>query len=114
MKINVLTPVDVSFIADKAKVMVESFKAKLIAEIKSIMPLGYSLCGDGTWIVVCSTEGVRPEHPILSANVIAYKNNGRISYESKATPNEIYRVSGMLQILAGDDLTILGNFSILN
>lgn len=114
MKINVLTPVDVTFIADKAKDMVESFKAKLIAEIKSIMPLGYSLCGDGTWIVVCSTEGVRPEHPILSTNVIAYKHNGRISYESKATPNDIYRVSGMLQILAGVDLTILGNFSILN
>ena len=42
MKINILTPVDVSFIADKAKVMVDSFRAKLIAEIKSIMPL-YSL-----------------------------------------------------------------------
>lgn len=118
-EVTPLVPVDMSFVADKVNTLTNTARNKVMDQIKSSVPSGFTVAShrDSVWIGY--SEGFDTEHPIISKAKVArvYVEgvwNGEIHIESRATPKDIYRISGLLQVLKGIDSTILGHFSIIN
>ena len=114
-----LVPVDMSFVADKVNLLTSRAREGVLSQMKSSIPVGYSVVSKSNMVHILRTDGSDLVYPSFSKSRVAHiyvsgQWKGDMHIDSGATPKDIYNICGILQILKGFDSEILGEFKIVN
>lgn len=120
---EILTPIDLTVKAEQIKKIGEEIKATLEKSICGLLPKGYVLEVDRDMTVVYKKPDCDKSayYGICNA-VLTIRHNGTCSIfknqksdiqisGDRATPKDIYRLSGIMQLLIIDDLQLIPNGS---
>lgn len=80
---EVLNPVDLSFMADKMKDEADNYVEQVKGKLKSVLPIGYSISKKDKWILIARTEDIKDKESSFWSNFLGYKHAREICLKKK-------------------------------
>lgn len=114
---EILTPIDMQSKVQKMKLIADELRNELLIGVKCLVPKGYTLIvsKDFTHVHKTSENGIHVSYTdylitmyhTSSAYTTGEKTKPSINLCSKITPNDVYRLNGLIQMLTVDNLSDL-------
>lgn len=106
---EILVPVDLQFEANRIKTLQAKMIEEFSEEVKRIVPVGYTLEVDKSNDVSVYKSREDKEDRFFYPDKLVYKfARHTLSLGSTITANDIYRLNGIMQLMATADLGLLG------